>query len=60
MNKVFEHYMNILCIMAGASAIIYTLPGFDGPLITWALRVVGVFFILDGIFLPKEVSTERG
>lgn len=60
MNKLYNYYLNIILIMAGVSALIYTAAGFDGPAITWALRIVGLFFIVDGLTLPSAYSKEGG
>lgn len=54
MNKLCEYYLNIILIMAGVTGLVYTSAGFDGVLITWALRLVSLAFIVRGITLPRR------
>ena len=60
MNKLYNYYLNIILIMAGVSALVYTAADSDSPAITWALRIVGLFFIVDGLTLPSAYSKEGG
>ena len=57
-TRICEYYLNIILIMAGVTGLVYTSAGFDGVLITWALRLVSLAFLVRGITLPASVSME--
>ena len=56
MNKLYQYYVNYLLIIAGIATLIYTASCFDGPAVTFSLRVVGIYFIARGVTLPAAVS----
>lgn len=56
MNNIYRHYVNILLILAGIATLVYTASCFDGPLVTFTLRAVGIYFIVRGVTLPAAVS----
>lgn len=59
MNNLYRYHVNIIMILAGLAALVYTAAGFDGAVITWGLRIIGLAFIVDGVTLPVAVNTDK-